>query len=113
MSPPVFTVTAITHRKDPIFRHMQATWFTDHQPLITLPMEATYYNRLRETHGNTNVIDVFVPPWASQFMMIVQVEARHAAAIRLLRGELPADAAFDKSLTMDEVLKAVQPFVKS
>ena len=43
---PVFTTTAITHRKDPIFRHMQATWFTDHQPLITLPMEATYYNRL-------------------------------------------------------------------
>ena len=73
---PVFTTTAITHRKDPIFRHMQATWFTDHQPLITLPMEATYYNRLRETQGNTNVIDVFVPPWASQFLMIVQVEAR-------------------------------------
>ena len=39
-------------------------------------MEATYYNRLKETHGNTNVIDVFVPPWASQFMMIVQVEAK-------------------------------------
>ncbi len=73
---PVFTTTAITHRKDPIFRHMQATWFTDHQPLITLPMEAAYYNRLRETHGNTNVLDVFVPPWASQFMMIVQVEAK-------------------------------------
>ncbi len=73
---PVFEVTAITHRKDPIFRHMQATWFTDHQPLITLPMEATYYNRLRETHGNTNILDVFVPPWASQFMMIVQVEAK-------------------------------------
>lgn len=73
---PIFTTTAITHRKDPIFRHMQATWFTDHQPLITLPMEATYYNRLRETHGNTNVLDVFVPPWASQFLMIVQVEAK-------------------------------------
>ena len=73
---PVFTCTAITHRKNPIFRHMQATWFTDHQPLITLPMEAAYYNRLRETHGNTNVIDVFVPPWASQFIMFVQVEAR-------------------------------------
>ena len=73
---PVFTTTAITHRKDPIFRHMQATWFTDHQPLITLPMEATYYNRLRNTQGNTNVLDVFVPPWASQFLMIVQVEAK-------------------------------------
>ncbi len=44
---------------------------------------------------------------------IVQVEARHAAAIRLLRGELPADAAFDKELTEDEVLKAVQPFIRS
>lgn len=73
---PVYEITAITHRKDPIFRHMQATWFTDHQPLITLPMEATYYNRLKETHGNSNIIDVFVPPWASQFMMIIQMEAK-------------------------------------
>ena len=37
---------------------------------------------------------------------IVQIEARHAAAIRLLRG-------FDKSLEMQAVLNAVQPFVKS
>ena len=73
---PVFEVTAITHRKDPIFRHMQSTWFTDHQPLITLPMEAAYFNRLKETHGNTKIIDVFVPPWAAQFIMIVQMEAR-------------------------------------
>jgi UbiD family decarboxylase len=73
---PVFQITGITHRENPIFRHMQATWFTDHQPLITLPMEATYYNRLRDTHGNTNIKDVFVPPWASQFLMIVQMEAR-------------------------------------
>ena len=73
---PVFEITGVTHRKDPIFRHMQATWFTDHQPLITLPMEATYYNRLRDTHGNTNIKDVFVPPWASQFMMIIQMEAK-------------------------------------
>ncbi len=73
---PVFTCSAITHRENPIFRHMLATWFTDHQPLITLPMEATYYIRLRDTQGNTNVLDVFVPPWASQFLMIVQVEAK-------------------------------------
>ena len=73
---PVFRITGITHRKDPIFRHMQATRFTDHQPLITLPMEATYYRRLQETHGNSKIIDVFVPPWASQFMMIVQMEAK-------------------------------------
>ena len=24
-------------------------------------MEATYYNRLRDTHGNTNIKDIFVP----------------------------------------------------
>ncbi len=44
---------------------------------------------------------------------IVQVEARHAGAIRLLRGELPSPEAFDVTLTEDEVLKAVQPFIKS
>ena len=44
---------------------------------------------------------------------IVQVEARHAAAIRLLRDENPAPDAFDKTLSTDEVLKAVKPFVKS
>ena len=44
---------------------------------------------------------------------IVQVEARHAAAIRLLRGENPAPTAFDETLTVDEVLAAVKPFVKA
>jgi rubrerythrin len=44
---------------------------------------------------------------------IVQVEARHAATIRLAAGENPAPEAFDPSMTMDEVLKAVQPFVQS
>ena len=44
---------------------------------------------------------------------IVQVEARHAAAIRLQNGELPAPLAFDETLDEQEVLKAVQPFVKS
>ena len=44
---------------------------------------------------------------------IVQVEARHAATIRQAAGEDPAPNAFDPTLTMDEVLKAVQPFVKS
>jgi hypothetical protein len=44
---------------------------------------------------------------------IVQVEARHAATIRQAAGENPAPDAFDPTLTMDEVLKAVQPYVKS
>ena len=44
---------------------------------------------------------------------IVQVEARHAAAIRYAAGEPPAPDAFDPTMTTDEVLKAVQPFLAS
>jgi Ferritin-like domain len=44
---------------------------------------------------------------------IVQVEARHAALIRLERGEDPAPLAFDKASSMDEVLAAVKPLIRS
>ncbi|MEA2436528.1 MAG: hypothetical protein QOF65_1084 [Thermoleophilaceae bacterium] len=43
---------------------------------------------------------------------IVQVEARHAAAIRLLNGANPSPAAFDPTLSKYQVLKAVKPFIK-
>ena len=43
---------------------------------------------------------------------IVQVEGRHAGAIRLLRGEMISPSAFDKALAKDEVLDAAQPFLK-
>lgn len=44
---------------------------------------------------------------------IVQVEARHAARIRLFNDEQPSPEPFDPTLDMDEVLKAVQPYVES
>jgi rubrerythrin len=44
---------------------------------------------------------------------IVQVEARHAAAVRHAAGEPAAPNAFDPTLGEDEVLKAVQPFIAS
>ena len=43
---------------------------------------------------------------------IVQVEARHAAAIRSLAGESPTLGAFDKPLDKSQVLKAVKPYIK-
>jgi hypothetical protein len=43
---------------------------------------------------------------------IVQVEARHAAAIRFLKGDQPTLGAFDKTLKKAQVLKAVKPFIK-
>jgi len=42
---------------------------------------------------------------------IVQVEARHAAAIRLQNKEEPAPEAFDSPLSEKQVLKAVEPFI--
>lgn len=44
---------------------------------------------------------------------IVQVEARHAAAIALNNGSNPAPDAFDPTMTQAEVLKAVKPFLVS
>ena len=43
---------------------------------------------------------------------IVQVEARHAAAIRFLRGQPIAPDAFDKPLEKQAVLDAAMPFIK-
>ena len=42
---------------------------------------------------------------------IVQVEARHAALIRLARGKAPAPAAFDTASSKAAVLMAVKPFL--
>jgi rubrerythrin len=43
---------------------------------------------------------------------IVQVEARHAAAIRLQNKQEPSPVAFDPSLDEAKVLKAVEPFIQ-
>ena len=42
---------------------------------------------------------------------IVQVEARHAAAIRLQNEAEPSPEAFDPALDEAQVLKAVEPFL--
>ena len=44
---------------------------------------------------------------------IVQIEARHAAAIRYANGEPGAPEAFDMTLEMQQVLDAVKPFIKA
>jgi rubrerythrin len=44
---------------------------------------------------------------------IVQIEARHAAAIRLQNGATPAPAAFDPVLSKQQVLAAVKPLIKA
>lgn len=70
---PTFEVTAITHRRDPIFRHIQSTTFTDHQTLASLPREAVLYRRLSEVHSRSLIQSVYQPPWTSSFVVIVQM----------------------------------------
>jgi len=43
---------------------------------------------------------------------IVQIEARHAALIRLVRDKPPAPLTFDKPATMDAIIKKITPFIK-
>ena len=45
--------------------------------------------------------------------MIVQVEARHAAALRLAAMEEPAPNAFEETIEMKDVLEAVEPFIQT
>jgi len=44
---------------------------------------------------------------------IVQIEARHAAAIRTARSQAPAPLAFDRALRKEQVLQAAKPFLKT
>ena len=73
---PVFEVSAITMRRDAMYRHIQATRFTDHQVLGALPVEAGIFNRVRETAGGIDVHDVACPPWCSRYVVIVKMTPR-------------------------------------
>ncbi|MEA2272850.1 MAG: hypothetical protein QOI98_1558 [Solirubrobacteraceae bacterium] len=63
------------------------------------------YNGLTPLLGSRELV--------AAFASIGQVEARHAAAIRLARGERPAPESFDAGLTTADVRKALSPLVQS
>jgi rubrerythrin len=74
--------------------------------------------KLAETFENTGVsaYNGAAPSIKSKEVLgaagsIVQVEARHAAAIALQNGQEPSPSAFDPSLDEKQVLKAVEPFI--
>lgn len=80
--------------------------------------DTSEFLKLAETFENTGVsaYNGAAPSIKSKEVLgaagsIVQVEARHAAAIALQNGTEPAPEAFDPSLEEKEVLKAVEPFI--
>ena len=108
---PVFEVTAITRRREPIYRHMQATVFTDHQPLVSVPMEASLYRRLREIHGHTDVHDVYIPPWVTMFTVFIQMTPRWDGQARaVLLGALSSPYLHPKiAIAVDEDVNIYDP----
>jgi len=69
---PVFEVTAVTMRRDPIYRHHQVTPFTDHQEMPRLFHEAIIYERLRAM--GMKVHDVHFPQGGGSLAVIIQLE---------------------------------------
>lgn len=69
---PVFEVTAVTLRNDPIYRSHQMTPFTDHQEMPRLFHEAILYERLRAL--GLKVHDVHFPSGGGSLSVILQVE---------------------------------------
>jgi len=67
----VFKVKAITMRSDAIYRHLQATGYTDHQSLCALQAEARLYDQLK--NKGILVHDIFIPPWGSLFVTIIKL----------------------------------------
>jgi 2,5-furandicarboxylate decarboxylase 1 len=101
---PVFEVTAITMRHDAIYRHIQATRFTDHQVLGALPVEAGIYNRVRETAGGIDVHDVACPAWTSRYTVIIKMTPRFDGEARAaLMAALSSPYLFPKiAIAVDE-----------
>jgi 2,5-furandicarboxylate decarboxylase 1 len=69
---PVFEVTAITMRHDPIYRNHLMTPFTDHQEMPRLFHEAIIYQRLQNM--GIAVRDVYFPNGGGALTCIIQVE---------------------------------------
>jgi 2,5-furandicarboxylate decarboxylase 1 len=70
---PRLDIKTITMRNDAIYRHLNATPYTDHQPLAVLPSEARLFDQLRSK--GIQIHDVFSPPWGGLFIMIIQMTA--------------------------------------
>jgi 4-hydroxy-3-polyprenylbenzoate decarboxylase len=69
---PVFEVTAITMRKDPIYRNHQMTPFTDHQELPRLWQEAILHERIRAM--GIAVRDVVYLQAGGALLLVLQID---------------------------------------
>ena len=71
---PVFHVKRITMRRNPIYRHLQSTVWTEHQRLCMLPNEGVLFNAFSEM--GLDVHDVYMPSWGGASTTIIQMTPR-------------------------------------
>jgi len=69
---PVFEVSAITMRRDPIYRNHMMTPFTDHQEMPRLFHEAIIFEKLQAM--NVPVFDVHFPAGGGALMVLLQID---------------------------------------
>ncbi len=71
---PVLKIKRITMREKPIYRHLQATVWTEHQRLVMLPIEGILFTALKEM--GIDVHDVYIPSWGGCSLTIIQMSPR-------------------------------------
>lgn len=71
---PVFSVKRITMRKNPIYRHLQASVWTEHQRMVMLHIEGNLFNAIREM--GIDVHDIYMPAWGGCALTIIQMTPR-------------------------------------
>ena len=76
----VLNIKAITMREDAIFRHLNATPFTDHQRIFCLPAEARLYDQLKRK--GVDVKDIHIPPWGGLFIVLIKMVPQFEEQVR-------------------------------
>lgn len=77
---PRLDIKTVTMRENAIYRHLNSTPYTDHQPLAVLPGEARLFDQLQRK--GIKIHDVFIPPWGGLFVMVIQVTGKTEEEVR-------------------------------
>lgn len=107
---PVFRVTAITMRNNPIYRHIQANC-SDHHALVGLPMEGRLYKELKDVEGFIDLNDVHVPSCGGMFLNVIQLTPHYEGqVIDVLMGALSSSYLHPKvSIAVDDDIDIYNP----
>lgn len=97
---PVFNIKAITMRRDAIYRHIQATRFTEHQGLGVLPRTAHLYDRIKDVEGFIDIKDINMPLWGCGFLVIIQMIPHYEGQVKTVMMAALSSAYIEPSIVI-------------